>query len=162
MNFQKEKMTKKRALQILNWSYEPPYDFYNNEVTEIAIHELISGDYQVVVDETTDLVGFYCVGGPAQVFAGLLVGVYESPCVDVGFGMRPELTGQGYGGDFVSFILKDVRSQHGDETLRLTVATFNKRAIHLYEKLGFVKSKTFKRDQSEFITMEQEPQSSKG
>lgn len=155
LDFFKGRMTKDRAVQILKWSYDTPYDFYNNEVTEMAIHELTSGDYQVVVNEFDEVVGFYCVGSPAQVFAGALVGVYDRPGVDVGFGMRPDLTGQGHGYAFCSHILDNIKAKDPLEgkPLRLTVATFNKRAIHLYEKLGFVKHNTFKRDQNEFITM---------
>lgn len=152
MRFSKEKMTKERAIDILNWDYEPPYDFYNNDVTDLAIRELVNGDYQVVVDENQDVIGFYCVGSPAQVFAGMLVGVYDQPCLDVGFGMRPDLTGQGLGTEFCTFILNDIKGLSSNP-IRLTVTTFNHRAIHLYEKLGFVKDKTFKRDEFEFITM---------
>lgn len=146
-------MTRDRAVLILKWSYEPPYDFYNNEVTDMAIHELISGDYHVVLDEQDEVVGFYCVGSPAQVFAGALVGVYDRPGTDVGFGMHPDLTGQGFGYSFCSFILNDVKDNYKVSPLRLTVAAFNKRAIHLYEKLGFAPHKTFKRDQAVFMTM---------
>ncbi len=145
-------MTKEVAIQILHWHYDPPYDFYNNDVSDAAIRELVDGDYQVMVDDHQEVVGFYCVGGPAQVFAGMLVGVYDTPGLDVGFGMRPDLTGQGLGTAFCTFILEDIKgiSSH---PIRLTVATFNERAIHLYEKLGFVKEKTFLRDEIEFITM---------
>ncbi|WEG12011.1 GNAT family N-acetyltransferase [Pullulanibacillus sp. KACC 23026] len=153
MDLHKGVMTKNLAVEILNWQYEPPYDFYNNEVSDSAIRELIYGGYEVVLNSEDELVGFFCVGGPAQVFAGVLVGVYDEPCTDIGFGMRPDLTGQGNGTAFCSFIIADVKKKYKKKPLRLTVATFNTRAIHLYEKLGFKTYKHFKRDQDEFITM---------
>ncbi|MDF2788980.1 MAG: family N-acetyltransferase [Neobacillus sp.] len=42
---------------------------------------------------------------------------------------------------------------YGLNAIRLTVAIFNQRAIHLYTKLGFVKKVEFNRDTTEFITM---------
>ena len=50
-----------------------------------------------------------------------------------------------------SFIVQTVQQEH-HLPLRLTVALFNKRAIHLYEKLGFVKAIEFSTP-TEFITM---------
>ena len=29
------------AKQILNWRYEPPYDFYNNQETSESLNELL-------------------------------------------------------------------------------------------------------------------------
>jgi len=65
--------------------------------------------------------------------------------------MKPNLTGQGLGTAFFSFIVQTVQEEH-HLPLRLTVAQFNKRAIHLYEKLGFVKAIEFSTP-TEFVTM---------
>lgn len=153
MTLYKGLMTKSRAIDILNWHYDPPYDFYNNDVSDSSIRELVNGDYEVILNNEDELVGFFCCGGPAQVFAGVLAGVYDAPCIDVGFGMRPDLTGQGFGHDFCSFILSDVEKEFPGKVIRLTVATFNVRAIHLYKNLGFTEEKRFKRDNDEFMTM---------
>lgn len=153
MNFHKGIMTKERAIAILEWDYEAPYDFYNNEVTDASIRELVNGGYEVVLNSDEEMVGFFCVGGPAQVFAGVIVGVYDEPGTDIGFGMRPDLTGQGLGSSFCSFIIEGVMKEFPHKPLRLTVATFNERAIHLYENLGFEEEKRFKRDEAEFMTM---------
>jgi len=68
--------------------------------------------------------------------------------------MKPELTGKGYGSEFFSFILNQLQ-QESHSPLRLTVATFNTRAIHLYEKLGFTKVMEFTAS-TEFITMKKD------
>ncbi|WP_367281315.1 GNAT family N-acetyltransferase [Planococcus shenhongbingii] len=66
--------------------------------------------------------------------------------------MNPKLVGKGQGTAFgSSYIL--IEESHPGLPVRLTVASFNKRAIHLYEKLGFVKENRFSTDRVEFITM---------
>lgn len=153
MGLVSQRMTKERAIEILNWTYETPYNFYNNEVSDAAIRELLNGTYRVITDENGELIGFYCAGDDARVFAGISVGAYDEERIDVGFGMKPNLTGQGYGLTFCAFILDQVREHHQGKPLRLTVATFNKRAIRLYEKLGFRKQINFYRNETEFMTM---------
>lgn len=153
MEWVSQSMTKELAIEILNWTYEPPYDFYNNDVSDLAIREFLKGTYHVVLNGTGELIGFYCMGEDARVFAGNRAGAYDEDRIDVGFGMKPSLTGQGNGKAFCWFLLKQVREKHPGKALRLTVATFNKRAIHLYESLGFRESVRFYRDKVEFMTM---------
>ncbi|MFB5191416.1 GNAT family N-acetyltransferase [Alicyclobacillus fastidiosus] len=57
--------------------------------------------------------------------------------------MSPDLTGQGMGRAFVGAVLAEVGRRLGSVRSRLTVATFNARAIRVYEQLGFVKSCSF-------------------
>ncbi len=71
----------------------------------------------------------------------------------MGLGMNPKLVGKGSGLNFCSFILFYIEQNYKDIPIRLTVATFNHRAIHLYEKLGFVKKDAFSSDFAEFMTM---------
>ncbi|MEO2076374.1 MAG: GNAT family N-acetyltransferase [Bacillus sp. (in: firmicutes)] len=136
-------MNESHAKEILNWTYQPPYDFYNNECTDDSLKELLNGSYYAVVDPQNKLVGFYCIGESAQVPAGNQLGAYDNGFIDFGIGMQPEETGQGKGFDFCSFVLSNIQNKFKNITIRLTVANFNKRAIHLYENLGFVKRKEF-------------------
>lgn len=78
---------------------------------------------------------------------------YSEELIDIGIGMNPKLTGQGYGFTFFSFILSYIHETFNDVPIRLTVAIFNHRAIHLYKKLGFVKKMEFNKESTEFITM---------
>jgi len=57
----------------------------------------------------------------------------------LGFGLRPDLTGRGLGGSFVSDCLDFALRQTGyqGEYVRLGVAAFNQRAIKVYERAGF-------------------------
>lgn len=148
-----ENMNKKMAKEILNWKYDVPYDFYNNENTDEAMKELLDGSYYAVVDEFKELIGFFCIGENAQVPIGNRLGVYTEDLVDMGLGMNPNLVGKGNGFKFCTYIVKFIEEHHKRTSIRLTVTKFNQRAIHLYEKLGFVMENEFSTDFAEFITM---------
>ncbi|QFF99176.1 N-acetyltransferase [Psychrobacillus glaciei] len=148
-----EHMSEQIAKKILGWKYEQPYDFYNNELTDESIKELLDGFYYALVIDKQTLLGFFCIGESAQVPVGNQFGVYSDDCVDIGLGMNPKLVGQGNGFEFCSFILSHIENNHSGIPIRLTVAKFNERAIHLYEKLGFVRKNEFTTDFSGFIVM---------
>ncbi|RDB34201.1 GNAT family N-acetyltransferase [Exiguobacterium sp. RIT594] len=151
MTFQAVPMTVDQATAILKWTYPPPYDFYNMETSEEAYAELLDGSYQAVIDQA-QLVGFFCTGRSAQVPAGRPLGLYADDHLDIGLGRHPELTGQGTGFTFCSFVLYTAKSQTS-LPLRLTVASFNERAIHLYEQLGFRQQSTFSSAHATFLVM---------
>ena len=94
--------------------------------------------YHSVYDERGDLTGYFCFGEDAQVAAGKRLGLYEvEPALDVGLGMRPDLTGRGLGEEYVHAGLQFARETYSPPAFRLTVATFNQRAIRVYERAGF-------------------------
>lgn len=146
-------MTEERARDILGWKYEQPYDFYNNEVTDDALQEMLDGSYYAVIDSQNELIGFFCIGANAQVPIGHQFGVYKETFVDMGLGMNPTLVGKGNGFDFCTHVIQFIHMHHENTPIRLTVATFNQRAIHLYEKLGFVSQNRFSTHSAEFKTM---------
>ena len=141
------------AVDILGWKYEVPYDLYNDEPNSEVIDEMLENPHFVIVNQDDELIGYYCFGKSAQVPAGNKINVYAESYIDIGVGMKPNLTGKGFGNTFFSFILQDLQVIHPNTPMRLTVATFNKRAIHLYENFGFAKNKQFNSDAAEFITM---------
>lgn len=153
MEFTKKKMDNDTALRILGWRYKKPYDFYNNEVSDESLDELLNGSYQAVFEEGR-LLGFLCAGKAAQVPKGVEEGAYPEGFIDIGIGMDPGLTGQGNGQRFFGFAVSTIQSQHPDLRLRLTVAEFNKRAIHLYKQFNFTEVRRFSTDSMGFITME--------
>ncbi|WP_232697557.1 GNAT family N-acetyltransferase [Brevibacillus daliensis] len=146
-------MSEDFAVQILNWKYDAPYDFYNNEENAESMKELLENTYYAVVDGHGNLFGFFCVGGSAQVPVGSQFGAYSGEQIDIGIGMKPAATGQGNGYSYFSFILHHVENSYSNVPMRLTVAEFNHRAIHLYEKLGFSKKMEFQNGPTTFITM---------
>lgn len=141
------------ARKILSWKYEAPYDFYNNEYSVDAVQELLNPSYSAILDDQDEVFGFFCIGDSAQVPIGADFGAYPQGYMDVGLGMNPKFTGRGKGLSFLTFILQQINEVHGVVPVRLTVAAFNTRAIHLYEKFGFVKEKEFCRGDIKFMTM---------
>jgi RimJ/RimL family protein N-acetyltransferase len=139
-------LTAEQAHIIAGWQYPPPYDFYNGVGDAADLGELLDrgNPYYAAVDESGDLVGFFCFKQPAQVPAGSLAGVYDDPeALDVGLGMRPDLTGRGLGLAFVEEGLAFARERFAPGSFRLSVATFNRRAIAVYERAGFRPTITF-------------------
>ncbi|MBS4217457.1 GNAT family N-acetyltransferase [Bacillus sp. FJAT-49711] len=145
-------MNKENAKKIINWKYEPPYDFYNMDDTDESLQELIQ--YKGIFDDE-ELIGFYCVGSFAQVPFGREIGSYPEVegLLDLGFSMKPKLTGQGFGYPFISFIMDEVEQKYNLNIIRLTVAEFNKRAIAAYKKLGFATQTSFIANDTAFLVM---------
>lgn len=144
------------ARRIAAWRYDPPYDMYDMAGPD-DLTELLNGQYAAVTDDTGEVVGFCCFGASAQVPAGRPVGAYEDlsrSIVDVGLGMRPDLTGRGLGGAFFAFVLEELEARRPGCAARLTVAAFNRRAIRLYRGFGFRRTVTFLRGDAPFIVME--------
>lgn len=83
-----------------------------------------AGNDLAAVDTGSAVVGF------AQLVA-------EGGTVDVGLGLRPDLTGRGLGVRFLEAVLAEARNRHAPERFTLSVAAFNQRAIVAYQRAGF-------------------------
>src|SRR2546421_416682 len=57
--------------------------------------------------------------------------------VEVGLGLRPDLTGRGLGESFSRAALDFARAEWSPRRFRLYVAAWNRRALRVYERLGF-------------------------
>ena len=121
-------LTADEAERPLGWRYPEPYATYDAE------GPLGQGlGFFAVDDDEGNLVGFGCVGAEARV-----PGVEEEPgTIDVGYGMRPELIGQGRGGEFVGAIL--AHAVQGDPTarLRMSILHWNDRSRRVAQAHGF-------------------------
>jgi ribosomal-protein-alanine N-acetyltransferase len=122
-------MTQADAVEISEWRYPPPYDFYDatadaGDLAELLDSELRAGNYLTAADHDGNVMGF------AQLVA-------DGGTVDVGLGLRPDLTGCGLGARFLEAVLTEARRRRAPERLTLSVAAFNRRAIVVYERAGF-------------------------
>lgn len=159
MNFNTQPMDPTTAAEIAGWKYEQPYDFYDMGGPEESDCELLNGSYWVVVSRDGEVIGFYCIGESAQVPAGQKCGAYQAyqggddDVMDLGIGVRPDLTGRGLGSRFLARVLREVTEHHPTATIRLTVATFNQRAIKLYQRFGFRVGTEFEQNGTTFQTM---------
>ena len=148
-------MDEEAARTFLAWRYAPPYDRYNVELAAVedALPSFLdpSNGYFAIADESDDLVAFCCFGADAQVPGG----DYEVDALDVGFGMRPDLTGQGRGSALVAAIVDFAGRRFHPRAFRATVAAFNRRSQRACEKVGFHQVQTFHRtgDGEQFVVL---------
>jgi [ribosomal protein S18]-alanine N-acetyltransferase len=144
LRFTLKPITPDDARAISRWRYGGRYSVYNGD--RASVDSLLEPRllYHSVYDEREELSGYFCFGEDARVSAGRRLGVYErEPALDIGLGMRPDLTGQGLGEEFVHAGLRFAKENYSPPAFRLTVATFNQRAIRVYERVGFETVETF-------------------
>lgn len=155
MTFDIQKLSQTNAEIIADeWKYPDIYAFYNmtsdpEDYEEITTPHLRKDNYfQVNLDN--QLFGFFVVEYAQE----------TSNTVEIGLGIKPESTGNGLGYDFVLEILDYIREDYSAETVRLAVASFNLRALKIYEKVGFTQTRVYKQQTNgsiyEFIEMEKE------
>jgi GNAT superfamily N-acetyltransferase len=138
-------LTADHARQILCWRYPSPYDFYNPPETSLIEDQYIEQflnpiyEFRAVIDSQQVLAGFCSFGIDGQVPGG----DYSEAALDIGLGMRPDLTGLGLGAAFFAAILAFSQSHFYAAQLRLTVAQFNRRAVTLYKHFGFRETAKF-------------------
>jgi ribosomal protein S18 acetylase RimI-like enzyme len=138
MNVQFCPITVSEADEIATWRYQPPYDFYNWDPADDPAELLIATPpFLAAHDDLGNLVGFLCFGAAAQVPGGRDADLYRDNLLDIGLGMRPDFTGRGIGQAFFEAALKCSAALFQPRGFRLTVATFNERAIRVYERIGF-------------------------
>ncbi len=146
MNIIIKQVTNNEAKRISKWIYKDPYSIYSLDGSNECIKELLNGDYYSALDMKGNIVGFYCFGRSAQVPIGHKYGVYDNKNImDIGLGINPDFCGQGLGEAFLKVGLSFARNELYAKKIRLTVATFNKRAIKVYQRVGFRKVSSFKR-----------------
>lgn len=129
-----KKMKQPEAVEIADrWKYDGEYAFYDMTADPEDYEEIVTpekrGDRYFSVFSGDELTAFFCVE-------------QEGADIEIGLGLRPDLTGQGRGGAFLEEILRFVRENYPCETLRMEVASFNQRAVKAYERAGFVKTGT--------------------
>jgi GNAT superfamily N-acetyltransferase len=131
-------LTPEHAQDISTWCYGAPYDLYDMVGTDpedllqpgVGYHAVLAGDH---------LIGFRSFGPDGQVPGW----DYDDSALDTGGGLRPELTGQGLGRSAISAALAFGRDQFAPSAFRLTIASFNTRALRTMESLGFERVDSF-------------------
>lgn len=142
-------MTPVEASEVYNWRYEGAYSFYDMSSNPEDFREMVDPEGQEkfysAFDSHGALVGFFSFidGGGGELIVGL--------------GLEPGLTGRGLGEAFVRYGLGFGRGTLGAERFEAYVATFNRRAIRVYERVGFRAGETFSRPsggaEQEFLRM---------
>jgi len=141
-------ITLENALKILTWHYQPPYDIYDPIPGDLDCFFTPEYRYHQVQDQKGDLIGYCCYGEDARVPGGdYRQG--EPEILDVGIGLKPELTGQGLGKEFVGAVLEFAKKAYNPEYIRVTVADFNQRSRKIFRDLGFNAGYQFTRELAE-------------
>ena len=121
-------LTVEEAERPLGWHYSGRYATYD---AEGPLRRDLG--FFAVDNEDGYLIGFGCVGAEARV-----PGVEEDAgTVDVGYGMRPDLVGQGRGREFVGAVLAHVVDRHPAAQLRMSILRWNARSRRVAEAHGF-------------------------
>lgn len=153
MEFAVRPMMATDAEQIAAWHYDGEYAFYDmandpEDLAELMEPRSWENTYFAVDDDAGGLVGFFCF-------------TCEGSTVELGLGLRPDLTGKGLGQDFLEAGLRFARDRFSARSFRLSVATFNQRAIRVYTRAGFRPVRVYRRrtngGEFDFLEMTLEP-----
>ena len=89
------------ARLIIEWRYAPPYDVYNITTDNLSetVNYILNPEYayHIIKDANENLAAFCTFGTDAQVPGG----DYSEDALDIGVGVRPDLTGRGKGHVFI-------------------------------------------------------------
>ena len=135
MSFHFRPLTQADAEAMVAWHYPEPYAFYDWAADADDLAELLDparrGDMWAIGDPAGELIGFFSFKAK------------EPGRIELGLGLRPDHTGRGLGPSFLEAGLDHARSHHDPEWFSLAVATFNRRAITVYERAGFTAVRTY-------------------
>jgi len=144
-------MSQEDAEAIAEWRYPEPFSFYDasadpDDLAELLDPALRGAGYESVRNESDELVGFFQFKQN------------RPDVLEIGLGLRPDLTDRGLGGTFIEAGLRRARARFGPTPIVLSVATFNRRAVTVYERAGFVAVRTYMHSTNggewEFLEME--------
>jgi len=135
-------MDEANARSLISWRYDPPYDIYTipaSAAEDMSFFTDPHNAYYSIHNADGILEAFCCFGADAQVPGG----DYTADALDVGWGVRPDLTGKGRGLAYVTAILAFARQTFVPARFRTTVAEFNTRSRRVCERAGFEQVQVF-------------------
>lgn len=154
MRFLIRDMSQDDALAVAAWRYEAPYDVYDFGENPQDLAELMDPTRREGVWFAVDDAD----GGTLVGFGEFKVGDDQ---VEIGLGLRPDLTGGGLGPLFTEALMDFARERWHPARFWLDVLPWNERAMRAYERVGFVRGEVYTRRfddgaESEFRRMERE------
>jgi [ribosomal protein S18]-alanine N-acetyltransferase len=129
-------MSQSDAEAVASWHYPDEYAFYDWTSDSVDLAELLdpaarANQYFAVTTADGGLIGFFQFKPP------------QESRLEIGLGLHPSWTGRGLGGRFLEAGLDFARRCFAPRTFTLSVASFNRRAITVYERAGFVPVRTY-------------------
>jgi ribosomal-protein-alanine N-acetyltransferase len=131
IHFQFRPMRLRDALTASRWRYPGEYAIYDLDMTALVFSALCRAPLR--------LLGVYplAVATPDDPFISVFSLIHRGDDVEIGVGMRPDLMGHGLGLELMLQGMDYARKRLRPATFSLDVATFNQRAITVYERAGF-------------------------
>jgi ribosomal-protein-alanine N-acetyltransferase len=131
MSYKFIEMNNQYSKEIIDWHYDGNYSFYDMRADQEDLEEFMDSSnwpnkYFAVVDKNDELTGFFSFS-------------FSNGKMSIGLGMKPSLTGIGLGEEFINMgIMFGIKHfSYTNDYITLDVASFNKRAIKVYERIGF-------------------------
>ncbi|WP_078393493.1 GNAT family N-acetyltransferase [Shouchella patagoniensis] len=111
------------------WKYEGAYSFFHDaqgKDVQSFLEVGKKGTRQFAIYEEDHIIGF--------------LGAKKKPdlTIEIAPGMKPELKGKGRGKEFVQTCVSFLKDEMKAERIIISIASENKRAIHVFEEAGFV------------------------
>ena len=131
------------AEEIGRWRYPGRYATYDvgeTPTTRVNLRAVVDGD---------ELIGYCCFGPEARV-PGVAA---EDGVLDLGYGIRPDLMGQGHGRAFVATILDFVAEEFSPGSIRLVILDWNRRSRRVASAHGFEQRGVVPSAEGRFVVM---------
>jgi RimJ/RimL family protein N-acetyltransferase len=141
-------LTAQDASEISGWRYEAPYDTYDVGPQDAQLMSEPAQRFSAVRRDG-ELVAYVCLGAEARV-PGLDA---EPGTEDLGFGLRPDLMGQGLSRVLLPWLLAELGKQLICERLRVVILDWNARSLAAYRRVGFTDAGTHATDAGTFILL---------
>ncbi|BBI30793.1 GNAT family N-acetyltransferase [Cohnella abietis] len=132
-HFKLDSMTEEDSRLICDWRYPEPYNLYRwppwetmlKQNLEFGDDEIRRKQYLAVRDEHHSLIGYI------QLFP-------MDRTLRIGMGLRPDCCDQGWGPALARLAVEEACRREPEAEIDLEVEQWNKRAIRVYEKIGFI------------------------
>jgi ribosomal-protein-alanine N-acetyltransferase len=129
-------MSQVDAEEIAGWQYPEEYSFYNWTSDRADLAELLdpkerAQQFFAVIDPAGSVIGFFQYKPP------------RGDNLEIGLGLHPAWTGLGFGSSFLESGLEFARLRFAPQAFTLAVASFNRRAITVYQRAGFTIVRTY-------------------
>lgn len=129
-------VTPGEAAALATWRYPPPWERYSHDPADPALF-LVGGPrgegYYPAVDPEGDVIAFCVLGAEARIPGQQPV----AGTVDLGMGVRPDLTSTGLGTVLLEQALALAATIPGHRRTRVVVAADNRRSLALCHTAGF-------------------------
>ena len=132
-------LTGKDVGTIASWRYPRPYHGYDIDGPQMLRDILNRDNHFMALTINDGLMGF-CIYGPDGRVPGY---DYDESAVDIGIGIRPDLTGKGNGTIYVGAVVTAVVTACAGRPLRVTIASWNRRSTKVWMANRFVASDSF-------------------